>query len=79
MNLKYRLNKVWCSNTQRVMSLTVFGIMLALLMDIMIAAKLGTGQTANSLTLALGLLIVLDAVIIEDIKSSFISILWSKK
>ena len=79
MNLKYSLNKVWRSNTQKVMSLTVFGMMLAFIMDIMIAAKLGTGETADSLILALTLPIMLDTIVREGTQSSLIPLFMERK
>lgn len=79
MNLKYSLNKVWRSDTQRVMSLTVIGMILAFIMDIMIAAKLGTGQTADSLILALSLPLMLDTVTREGTKSSLVPLFMERK
>jgi putative peptidoglycan lipid II flippase len=79
MNLKYSLNKVWRSDTQRVMSLTVIGMMLAFIMDIMIAAKLGTSQTGDSLILALSLPLMLDTVTREGTKSSLVPLFMERK
>lgn len=79
MNLKYSLNKVWRSNTQKVMSLTVFGMILAFVMDITIAAKLGTGETADSLILALTFPIMLDTIVREGTKSSLIPLFMERK
>ncbi len=77
--LKYSLGIVWRSDTQRVMSLTVIGMMLAFVMDIMIAAKLGTGQTADSLILALSFPIMLDTVMREGTKSSLVPLFMEQK
>ena len=79
MNLRYSLNKVWQSDTQKVMSLTVFGMMLTFVMDIAIAARLGTGQTADSLILALTLPILLDTVVREGTKSSLVPLFMEQK
>jgi len=79
MNLKYRLTKVWHSNTQKVMSLTVFGMVLSFVMDIAIAAKLGTSQTADSLILALTLPIMLDTIIRESTKFSLVPLFMERK
>ena len=79
MNLKHSLNKVWHSNTQKVMSLTVFGMILSFIMDIAIAAKLGTSQTADSLILALTLPIMLDTIVRESTKFSLVPLFMERK
>lgn len=79
MNFKYTINKVWFSSTQRVISLTFIGMLLGLLMDVMLAAKLGTTETTDSLIIALSLPLLIDTVVREGTKSSMIPLFMEKQ
>lgn len=49
------LSRLWASSTQRVMSLGAFGMVLALLADVLIARRLGFTATTDALLIALTL------------------------
>jgi murein biosynthesis integral membrane protein MurJ len=54
------------------MSLTFVGLVLGFLVDVLIAAKLGTGQTADALVIALTLPILIDTVFRQGTRHSMI-------
>src|SRR5919202_3335312 len=64
--------KIWHSAAQRVMSLTFIGMLLSLLMDVLIAAKLGTSQAAEALIIALSLPLFIDTVTREGTNFSLV-------
>jgi murein biosynthesis integral membrane protein MurJ len=64
--------RLYRSNTQRVMSLTFVGLALGFLVDVLIAAKLGTGQTADALVIALTLPILIDTVFRQGTRHSMV-------
>lgn len=68
------LLRLWRSSTQRVMSLTFAGKLAGLLADVLLAARLGTGQTADSLFVALGFPLFVDTVTRESAKFSLVPI-----
>jgi murein biosynthesis integral membrane protein MurJ len=66
------LARIYRSSTQRVMSLTFVGLALGFLVDVLVAAKLGTGQTADALVIALTLPILIDTVFRQGTRHSMI-------
>ena len=64
--------RIYRSSTQRVMSLTFVGLALGFLVDVLIAAKLGTGQTADALVIALTLPILIDTVCRQGTRHSMV-------
>src|SRR5688572_32791956 len=64
--------RLYRSSTQRVMSLTFVGLALGFLVDVLIAAKLGTGQTADALVIALTLPILIDTVCRQGSRHSMV-------
>jgi murein biosynthesis integral membrane protein MurJ len=54
------------------MSLTLVGLALGFLVDVLIAAKLGTGQTADALVIALTLPILIDTVFRQGTRHSLV-------
>ncbi|WP_259220779.1 murein biosynthesis integral membrane protein MurJ [Salinibacter ruber] len=68
------LLRLWRSSTQRVMSLTFAGKLAGLLADVLLAARLGTGQTADALFIALGFPLFVDTVTRESAKFSLVPI-----
>lgn len=73
------LRRVWRSATQRVISLKFVGMLLALVMDVLIAARLGTSVTADALIIALTLPLFLDTVIRESSNFSLVPIFVAKR
>ena len=72
--MKALLSRLWRSSTQRVMSLTFAGKLAGLLADVLLAARLGTGQTADALFVALGFPLFVDTVTRESAKFSLVPI-----
>jgi len=70
-NLIYKL---WRSATQRVMSLTFMGMLVNLALDVLIAARLGAGQAADALIIALSFPLLVDTVTRESAKFSLVPI-----
>lgn len=70
--MKSLLLKLWRSATQRVMSLTFLGMLVGLLVDVLIAARLGTGESADALIIALSFPLFVDTVTRESAKSSLV-------
>lgn len=64
--------KIWHSATQRVISLTFIGMLLSLLIDVLIAAKLGTSQATDALIIALSLPLLIDTVTREGTNFSLV-------
>jgi murein biosynthesis integral membrane protein MurJ len=64
--------RIYRSSTQRVISLTFIGLALGFLVDVLIAAKLGTGQTADALVIALTLPILIDTVFRQGTRHSMV-------
>lgn len=73
------LRRVWRSATQRVISLKFVGMLLALTMDVLIAARLGTSGTADALIIALTLPLFLDTVIRESSNFSLVPIFVERR
>ncbi|MGA9382249.1 MAG: lipid II flippase MurJ [Phormidium sp.] len=73
------VRKIWRSATQRVMSLTFMGMMLGLLVDVLIAAKLGAGQTADALIIALSLPLLIDTVTREGTRFSLVPMFMERQ
>lgn len=73
------LRRVWRSATQRVISLKFVGMLLALAMDVLIAARLGTSGTADALIIALTLPLFLDTVIRESSNFSLVPIFVERR
>lgn len=71
--------KLWQSNTQRVIALTGLGMGLALLVDIIIAARLGTTDQADSILVSLSLARLIETVFREGTKFSLVTYLVEKK
>ncbi|WP_263808569.1 murein biosynthesis integral membrane protein MurJ [Salinibacter sp.] len=72
--MKALLLRLWQSSTQRVMSLTFAGKLAGLLADVLLAARLGTGKTADALFVALGFPLFVDTVTRESAKFSLVPI-----
>ena len=72
--MKALLLKLWWSSTQRVMSLTFGGKLVALLADVLIAARLGTGEASDALFVALGFPLYVDTVTRQSAKYSLVPI-----
>lgn len=70
---------VWRSATQRVISLKFGGMLLALLMDVLIAARLGTSGTADALIIALTLPLFVDTVVRESSNFSLVPIFVERR
>jgi murein biosynthesis integral membrane protein MurJ len=64
--------RIYRSSTQRVISLTFIGLALGFLVDVLIAAKLGTGQTADALVIALTLPILIDTIFRQGTRHSMV-------
>lgn len=72
--MKAQILKLWRSATQRVMSLTFLGLLVNLALDVLIAARLGAGQTADALIIALSMPLLVDTVTRESAKFSLVPI-----
>lgn len=79
MNLSKRIIKGWKSPTLRVMSLTFFGMLLAWVADILMAAKLGTSQTTDALIVALSLPRLIDTVSREGTRQSLVPMFMERR
>jgi murein biosynthesis integral membrane protein MurJ len=64
--------RIYRSSLQKVMSLTFIGMVLGFLVDVLIAAKLGTGQTADALVIALTLPVVIDTAFRQGTRYSMV-------
>jgi putative peptidoglycan lipid II flippase len=64
--------KIWRSAAQRVISLTFIGMLLSLLVDVLLAAKLGTSQATDALIIALSLPLLIDTVTREGTNFSLV-------
>lgn len=73
------VRRVWRSATQRVISLKFGGMLLALLMDVLIAARLGTSGTADALIIALTLPLFVDTVVRESSNFSLVPIFVERR
>lgn len=73
------IRRVWRSATQRVISLKFGGMLLALLMDVLIAARLGTSGTADALIIALTLPLFVDTVVRESSNFSLVPIFVERR
>jgi len=71
--------KIWHSAAQRVMSLTFIGMLLGLLVDILIAAKLGTSQATDALVVALSLPFLIDTVTREGTNFSMMPLFIERR
>lgn len=79
MNFKHRLFKLWQSSTKRVMLLTCFGMSFGFLMDLLLAARLGVGETTDAYIVAITLPILIDTVTREGTQSSMTPLLVERK
>lgn len=70
---------VYKSATQRVISLTFLGMVIGISVDILIAAKLGTGQTADALIIALSIPFFLDTVMRAGANHSMVPFFIERK
>jgi peptidoglycan biosynthesis protein MviN/MurJ (putative lipid II flippase) len=66
------IKRIWNSAIQRVISLTFIGMLLGLAVDVLIAAKLGTGKIADALIIALSLPLFIDTASREGTKFSML-------
>ena len=73
------VNKVWHSPSLRVMFLTFVGMLLALVVDVLLAARLGTSQTTDALVIAFSLPRLIDTVSRDGIKFSFIPLFIERR
>jgi murein biosynthesis integral membrane protein MurJ len=73
------IKKIWNSATQRVISLTFIGMLIGLTVDILIAAKLGTGKIADALIIALSLPLFVDTISREGTKFSMVPIFMERR
>ncbi len=74
-----RLRRIWHSSTQRVMSLSLLGMVLGVLVDVLIAAKLGTTQSADALIIALSLPVLIDTVLREGTGSGLVPLFMARR
>jgi putative peptidoglycan lipid II flippase len=65
--------RVWNSATQRVMSVTGMGMVVALAVDVLLAARLGTSVAADALVIALSLPRLIEIVAREGTKFSLLA------
>lgn len=79
MLLKHRISQAWQSSTKRVMLLTFIGLLFSFLMDIMLAARLGTNETTDAYIVAITLPILIDTVTREGTLSSMTPLLVEKR
>lgn len=70
---------IWTSTTQRVMLITVLGMVVSLFIDMIVAYKLGAGVIADSLIMALTVPLFMDTIIREGNKSTLVPILLKIK
>lgn len=68
-------SRLWHNSTQQVMSITAVGMILALLADVLIAARLGATAIADTLIIALTLPRLIEVVAREGTKFSLVSLL----
>lgn len=66
--------RIWKSATQRVMSITSIGMLAALAVDVLLAARLGTSVAADALVIALSLPRLIDTVAREGTKFSLLAL-----
>ena len=78
-NIISYLNKAWCSPSLRVMFLTFIGMLLTLVVDILMAARLGTSQTTDALIIALSLPRLIDTVSRDGTKFSLIPLFIERR
>jgi murein biosynthesis integral membrane protein MurJ len=71
--------KIWHSAAQRVISLTFVGMLLGLLVDVLIAAKLGTSQASDALIIALSLPLLIDTVTREGTNFSLVPLCMERR
>ena len=71
--------RIWHSAAQRVMSLTFIGMLLGLLVDVLIAAKLGTSQATDALVVALSLPLLIDTVTREGTNFSMMPLFIERR
>lgn len=79
INFANYINKVRNSRSLRVMSLTFIGMLLALVVDVLLAARLGTSQTTDALVIAFSLPKLIDTVSRDGIKFSFIPLFIERR
>lgn len=74
-------NRLWRSTTQRVMSITSVGMLAALAVDVLLAARLGTTVAADALVIALSLPRLVDTVAREGTKFSLLALFveWQER
>lgn len=71
--------KIWHSAVQRVISLTFIGMLFGLLVDVLIAAKLGTSQATDTLIVALSLPLLIDTVTREGTNFSMMPLFIERR
>jgi murein biosynthesis integral membrane protein MurJ len=77
--ISFTIAKIWRSATQRVMSLTLMGMLLGLAVDVLIAAKLGTAETADALIVALSLPLFINTVMRHGTKHSILPLFIERR
>lgn len=79
VTMTHRLIKLSRSPTLRVMLLTFIGMLLGLVSDILLAAKLGTSQTTDALIVALSLPRLVDLVCREGTRFSLVPLFMESR
>lgn len=69
------VEQVWKSSTQRVVSVKGVGMMLSIMLDIVVAARLGTGQATDALIIGTSVPLLIDVVVREGTKFSLVALL----
>lgn len=72
--LKQAVLRLWHSAAQRVMSMTAAGMLLSLAVDVLLAARLGAGETMDALIIALTLPLFVDTVSRDSTKFSLVPV-----
>ena len=72
-------NRVYKGTTPRVMGIVLFGMLLSLTVDVLIAVKLGTGESADALIIALSVPLYVDAVIRSGTKFSLVPLFLERR
>jgi len=71
-------SRVWHSATQRVMTVTALGMLMSLVVDVLIAVRLGTGPMADALIVGLSFPLFIDTVMREGTKFSLLTLFVQK-
>jgi putative peptidoglycan lipid II flippase len=72
-NFISQIKQIWNSATQRVISITGIGMLIALVVDMLLASRLGTSMSADALIIALTLPRWIEIVVREGAKFSLVA------